>query len=426
MTRPAPSAAARHLLDLGHRDVLVLAVERPVAHGRRADRRHRAPAPRLSMRPSPRSARISPTSASSAAPASIEGGAAGVPARLVPRAPADRGPCHERRDGDRGDAGRRASWACASPTTLSVVGFDDIDVARDVDPPLTTVRQPIAEKGSEAVRLLLAAIDRPDGEPAARSIFASSTRLVVRGSTGPATSPARHARRDTTADRTCDDPGHARHARLGPRRGLLPGLPRPIRGQRARRASPARSSRGTRRRPTRVQGRRPARASSSTSTTSPSLGANALYLTPVFQSASNHRYHTYDYLAVDPLLGGDAALRELLDRGARPGHAGRARRRVQPHRARLLAVPPRARDGRGLAVPALVPLRRGRRSTGGGRSTPIPTAHARAGVAARRAACRARPRADAGSPLAGSATRPGGACRRSRSSTSASRPFAST
>jgi neopullulanase len=44
------------------------------------------------------------------------------------------------------------------------------------------------------------------------------------------------------------------------------------------------------------------------------VGANALYLTPIFQSASNHRYHTYDYLAVDPLLGGDAALRELLDR----------------------------------------------------------------------------------------------------------------
>jgi cyclomaltodextrinase len=44
-----------------------------------------------------------------------------------------------------------------------------------------------------------------------------------------------------------------------------------------------------------------------------SLGINALYLTPVFQSASNHRYHTYDYLKVDPLLGGDDALRELLD-----------------------------------------------------------------------------------------------------------------
>lgn len=43
------------------------------------------------------------------------------------------------------------------------------------------------------------------------------------------------------------------------------------------------------------------------------LGATALYLTPIFQSASNHRYHTYDYLTVDPLLGGDAALRELID-----------------------------------------------------------------------------------------------------------------
>jgi cyclomaltodextrinase len=43
------------------------------------------------------------------------------------------------------------------------------------------------------------------------------------------------------------------------------------------------------------------------------LGITALYLNPIFASASNHRYHTYDYLAVDPLLGGNAALRELLD-----------------------------------------------------------------------------------------------------------------
>jgi neopullulanase len=44
-----------------------------------------------------------------------------------------------------------------------------------------------------------------------------------------------------------------------------------------------------------------------------SLGATALYLNPIFASASNHRFHTYDYLKVDPLLGGDDALRELLD-----------------------------------------------------------------------------------------------------------------
>jgi len=43
------------------------------------------------------------------------------------------------------------------------------------------------------------------------------------------------------------------------------------------------------------------------------LGVTALYLTPVFSSASNHRYHTFDYLAVDPILGGTAALRELVD-----------------------------------------------------------------------------------------------------------------
>jgi cyclomaltodextrinase len=43
------------------------------------------------------------------------------------------------------------------------------------------------------------------------------------------------------------------------------------------------------------------------------LGINALYFTPVFASASNHRYHTYDYYNVDPLLGGNQALREVLD-----------------------------------------------------------------------------------------------------------------
>ena len=43
------------------------------------------------------------------------------------------------------------------------------------------------------------------------------------------------------------------------------------------------------------------------------LGVTALYLNPVFASASNHRYHTDDYFQVDPLLGGNEALRELLD-----------------------------------------------------------------------------------------------------------------
>jgi neopullulanase len=43
------------------------------------------------------------------------------------------------------------------------------------------------------------------------------------------------------------------------------------------------------------------------------LGVNAIYFTPIFQSASNHRYHTHDYEKVDPMLGGNAALRRLID-----------------------------------------------------------------------------------------------------------------
>ncbi len=43
------------------------------------------------------------------------------------------------------------------------------------------------------------------------------------------------------------------------------------------------------------------------------LGINALYLNPIFQSAANHRYHTYDYFQVDPLLGGNDAFDRFLE-----------------------------------------------------------------------------------------------------------------
>ncbi|HEX8939588.1 MAG TPA: LacI family DNA-binding transcriptional regulator [Candidatus Limnocylindrales bacterium] len=70
------------------------------------------------------------------------------------------------------------------PSDLSVVGFDDLELAEHSDPPLTTVRQPVRRKGEEAVRLLLALADRRDGErPEHRTL---PTRLIVRGSTGPA------------------------------------------------------------------------------------------------------------------------------------------------------------------------------------------------------------------------------------------------
>jgi glycosidase len=42
------------------------------------------------------------------------------------------------------------------------------------------------------------------------------------------------------------------------------------------------------------------------------LGINALYLNPIFQSSSNHRYNTYDYYKVDPKLGDLTVFKEFL------------------------------------------------------------------------------------------------------------------
>lgn len=43
------------------------------------------------------------------------------------------------------------------------------------------------------------------------------------------------------------------------------------------------------------------------------LGVNALYLNPIFQATSTHRYNTTDYFRIDPKLGTEADLRSLLD-----------------------------------------------------------------------------------------------------------------
>jgi DNA-binding LacI/PurR family transcriptional regulator len=69
------------------------------------------------------------------------------------------------------------------PEDLSVVGFDDIDISQHTNPPLTTVHQPIRHKGESAVRLLLSVVERRDLHPQQIRL---ETRLIVRGSTGPA------------------------------------------------------------------------------------------------------------------------------------------------------------------------------------------------------------------------------------------------
>lgn len=43
-----------------------------------------------------------------------------------------------------------------------------------------------------------------------------------------------------------------------------------------------------------------------------SLGADIIYLSPIFEAASNHKYDTGDYMRVDAMFGGDEALKRLI------------------------------------------------------------------------------------------------------------------
>jgi LacI family transcriptional regulator len=66
------------------------------------------------------------------------------------------------------------------PQELSVIGFDDIEVASYVG--LTTVRQPLAESGRRGAQLLLRALG---GRPVDLRTELLPLELVVRGTTGP-------------------------------------------------------------------------------------------------------------------------------------------------------------------------------------------------------------------------------------------------
>jgi LacI family transcriptional regulator len=68
------------------------------------------------------------------------------------------------------------------PDDLSVVGFDDTHVAQLSSPQLTTVRQPLREMGSVALRT---ALQLAAGEPVDSHHVELATSLVVRNSTAP-------------------------------------------------------------------------------------------------------------------------------------------------------------------------------------------------------------------------------------------------
>ncbi len=67
------------------------------------------------------------------------------------------------------------------PEQLSVVGYDDVDIARYVTPPLTTIHQPKLRLGEIAMQMLL---DILEGRPVQDQFL--PVDLVVRASTGRA------------------------------------------------------------------------------------------------------------------------------------------------------------------------------------------------------------------------------------------------
>jgi len=76
---------------------------------------------------------------------------------------------------------REAGWRV--PDQLAVIGFDDVPWADFVDPGLTTVRQPLAELGTQAVTMLQRRIDDPNRAIQQQTL---SVELVVRRSTDSA------------------------------------------------------------------------------------------------------------------------------------------------------------------------------------------------------------------------------------------------
>jgi DNA-binding LacI/PurR family transcriptional regulator len=77
-------------------------------------------------------------------------------------------------------AARRAGLSV--PEQFSVVGYDDSAFMNCMDPPLTTVRQPLEAIGKAAVAMLAGQID---GIPVTAEELFFEPELVVRGSTGP-------------------------------------------------------------------------------------------------------------------------------------------------------------------------------------------------------------------------------------------------
>ena len=79
------------------------------------------------------------------------------------------------------------------PDDIAIAGFDDIPIARFVQPPLTTVRVRIAELGRSALEQLASQVAAPDAQRPSAQI--PRCEVVVRASCGQPAAPAHGAKR---------------------------------------------------------------------------------------------------------------------------------------------------------------------------------------------------------------------------------------
>jgi DNA-binding LacI/PurR family transcriptional regulator len=176
-------AAAKHLLDLGHRDLLVITMHPSQAQddsGSVMERRMRGYQMALAEHEvtlGPERVRI--------APATFEGGESAF-LRAWEDGLRPTGVLSMSDAAAAGVLQAARHLGLAVPTDLSVVGFDDLPLTRFTDPPLTTVHQPVRRKGEDAARMLLASINGESGRGGEHRVL--ETRLVVRQSTGRAAS----------------------------------------------------------------------------------------------------------------------------------------------------------------------------------------------------------------------------------------------
>ena len=82
------------------------------------------------------------------------------------------------------------------PDELSVAGFDDIPLAQQIYPSLTTIRQPVRTMAETAVEILMADVR---SRPAIEKPHTIAAVLKIRESTGPTPSKARSRRKTTRA-----------------------------------------------------------------------------------------------------------------------------------------------------------------------------------------------------------------------------------